>query len=175
MHQWIQSCPHCGYAAEDISSAAAEATDIVHGEEYQSLRTDSEIPPQARPFLCYAYLLCRLHQFADAGWSTLHAAWVCDDLGDDQAAALCRRRAIETWQQGKAAGQSFADDMASEFALVTDIYRRMGEFEQATVACAEGLDFEDIPPALDAVLRRQSVLISQRDASRHSIAELLQP
>ena len=66
----------------------------------------------------------------------------------------------------------FGDDLPSEFALVADVYRRMGRLEHATVACTEGLDVEDVPPAIEALLRHQMVLIQQGDLSSHSLAEL---
>jgi hypothetical protein len=170
---WIQSCWRCGYAADDISAAPPGMAAIVDSEAYRQWLLDEAIPSKAREFLCYGFILEKHHQFADAGWSALHAAWVCDDDTADEAGFRCRARAVELWQRGKQAGQLFCDDMASEFALVTDVYRRMSEFEHATVACAEGLDLEDISPAIEAMLRRQSVLIQRRDVSAHSMRELL--
>lgn len=172
--RWVQSCEHCGYIADDISRASEDAADIVRSDSYRAYLHDESLPQAARRFLAYAFLLERSHQAADAGWSALHAAWACDDAGSDEGASRCRERAIELWQRGKQLGQLFCDDMASEFALVTDLYRRLGAFEHATVACAEGLDLEDLPPALEAILRRQSVLIQQRNRSAHSMRELLQ-
>jgi hypothetical protein len=121
----------------------------------------------------YAHLLDRLRQPSDAGWSCLHAAWACDDVNAEAAARLCRTQAIEFWKKGKLAGESFAEDMASEFALVTDVHRRAGEFERAAVACADGLDIEDIPLVIERILRRQVVLIQQRDMTAHSVREIL--
>lgn len=169
---WIQACPNCGYCAEDISRATEGAAEIVDSEGYRAYRDDAFLPPGARHFLCFSYLLERLHQHADAGWSALHAAWVCDDDSKAEAAARCRARALALWQKGKAAGQQFGDDLATEFALVTDVYRRLGAFEDAVVACSEGLDMEDIPPVLEQLLRRQMVLIQKRDSSAHSMSEL---
>jgi hypothetical protein len=80
--------------------------------------------------------------------------------------------AINRWKRGKELGQGFADDLATEFAIVTDLHRRGGEFDNATVACAEGLDIEDIPGPIEQMLRRQMTLIQQRDTDRHSMSEL---
>ena len=169
---WIHCCSDCGYCAEDIGRSVPGAAEIVHSEGYREWLLDQTLPSKARQFLAFAFLLEKVHQASDAGWSALHGAWVCDDAADANAAARCRARAIELWQRGKVAGQLFCDDMASEFALVTDLYRRMGEFEHATVACAEGLDLEDLPPAVEAMLRRQMVLIRAGDTSAHNMEEL---
>ncbi|HYO82468.1 MAG TPA: hypothetical protein VES20_13785 [Bryobacteraceae bacterium] len=173
LSSWLQMCGSCGYAAESIAVASPEASGIVSSDDYQACRHEVEVPPAARPFFCYAKLLSRLHMHADAGWSALHAAWVCDDLQEDEAAGAMRRLALDHWHRGKAAGQQFGDDLATEFALATDIYRRLGEFEQAVVACSEGLDIDDIPPVLEKLLRRQMVLIQARDTSVHNMGELI--
>jgi len=171
--RWVERCGACGYCADDISRAPAGADAVVASDEYRGYLEDESTPLKARKFLCFACILDRLHQHADAGWAALQAAWVCDDAGDDDAAARCRNRAIELWQRGKLAGQLFSDDMATEFALVTDVYRRLGDFERATVACAEGLDLEDIPPAVETMLRKQLTLIQARDRAAHSMRELI--
>lgn len=169
---WVFRCPHCGYCADDLTRIQDGVAEIVASGEYQEQLADPRFPALARTFLCYALILDKLRHRADAGWSCLHAAWACDNENSEEAARLCRAAAIQQWKRGKAVGEPFADDMASEFALVTDLYRRMGEFEQATVACGEGLDIEDVPPAIEQMLRRQIVLIQQRDTACHSMAEL---
>jgi len=169
---WVCECPHCGYCAEDVTHIHEDVEAIVRSTEYREQLENSEVPDAARRFLCYAFILARLHHWADSGWSCLHAAWACDDARADSGASYCRALAIERWKRGKELGQNFADDLASEFAIVTDLYRRMGEFEEATIACAEGVDLDDIPPALEKMLRRQMVLIQHRDTGCHSMAEL---
>lgn len=169
---WVSECPRCGFCAGDISQAPPGVREIVGSAEYREQLDNVVLPAPARRFLCYALILEKLHQWADAGWSCLHAAWACDDDRSAEAAAACRALAIERWKRGKEVGQPFAADLASEFALVTDLYRRIGAFEEATVACAEGLDLEDVPPAIEAMLRRQMVLIRRQDAAAHSMAEL---
>src|SRR5687768_16635994 len=124
LETWIAQCPHCGYCAEDVSATLPGAAQIVHSDEYlQRLASDTG-PWLARRLACYALIVEWAHQWADAGWVWLHAAWACDDA-DDQAAALeCRRMAIDRWKRGKELGQGFADDLPTEFAMVTDLYRR---------------------------------------------------
>jgi hypothetical protein len=157
-----------------LTRADERASEVVRSPEYQDiLRSGHE--SSSRKFLAYAYLLSKLYQHADAGWSALHAAWACDDENAVDAARDCRRTAIQYWQRGKQTGQVFCDDLPSEFALITDIYRRIGEFEHATVTASEGLDLDDLPPALEAVLRRQLVLTQQRDTNIHSMRELVSP
>ena len=173
LQDWVAACHSCGYCADDLTLAHPKAADVVASEMYQSLRGDTRSPAKANQFLCYAYLLDKVREHADAGWSALHAAWTCDDVGAEESAAAAREQAIEYWKRGKHAGQAFSDDLASEYALVADVYRRVGQFEMAVVTCSEALDMEDLPPVIEHVLRRQRTLIEQRDTSAHSIRELL--
>lgn len=173
LHSWVQGCSSCGYCADDISKAHHRATEVVRSEAYQDLLRDPSLPLQARRFLGYAYLLDKLREHANAGWTALHAAWACDDLEHSEGACRCREQAIEYWKRGKHAGQAFSDDLASEYALVADVHRRMAQFELALVTCSEALDIEDVPPVIEHVLRRQKSLIEQKDAAAHSLRELV--
>jgi hypothetical protein len=169
---WIAECQHCGYCADDLASAREGLDRIVLSDEYLQYRQSGAVPAAARRFLCYAFILEKLHLWADAGWTCLHAAWACDDAGAEEEAAACRAFAIDRWKRAKQTGENFADDLVTEFALATDLYRRIGAFEDAIVACTEGLDIEDIPPAIEEMLRRQMTLIHSRDTGCHSMSEL---
>lgn len=67
------------------------------------------------------------------------------------------------------------EDLAQEFALVTDLLRRMGDFDAAREACLEALTLEDLPAMIDDMLRRQLTLIQQKDTAAHSLKELERP
>ena len=171
---WVQRCPHCGYCSDSIASIHDDAVDFVRSEAYGEQWREVGLPEKTREFLCYSAILSHVRQHADAGWSALHAAWAADDAGDDISAVVCRERAIGHWQRGKKAGQPFGDDLAMEYSLVTDLYRRACLFEAAVVTCSEALDMEDLPPMLEQLLRREKALIDRKDRSAHSIRELIQ-
>ena len=166
---WMQICPECGYAAADIGSIHEEASDLIATTEYQRQRFDSETPEGARPFLCHALILSHVKQYADAGWTALHAAWVCDDAEDDAAARRARELAIGYWKHGKKHGQPFGD-LPEEFAMATDVLRRARKFEEALVTCTEGIDLEDLDPVIEHVLLFEKTLIQRRDAGRYGLA-----
>lgn len=170
---WMHECPKCGYAAPDLRITSPEAVAIVRSGEYQALHGEEGLSLLVRRFLCHALLLERLGAFSDAGWVSLHAAWVCDDESAAPAAVRCRRQAIRLWRHGKEHGQGFGEDHTQEFALVTDVLRRSGDFDDARDACLEALQAEDLDPIIDDLMRRQLVLIQQRDTACHSLAEIL--
>lgn len=173
--EWVQHCPQCGYAADDISKIAEGVREIVSSTEYRQLVLDSTLPALALPFLGYALILERLAAFSDAGWCALHAAWVCDDLKAEESANRSRERTILLWKRGKELGSGFMDSQAEEFAVVADVYRRIGHFEQARNACNVALDGAQLPAGINAMLRRQLVLIARADKSAHSVEEITVP
>lgn len=163
IHLWVVECPHCGYAAPDIEELVEGAAPIVRSEAYQA---------QPGPFLRHAHLLEQLGHFAEAGWTALHAAWIADDDQDDARARAARSLAIQLWKRGKAARQNFMNNPHEEFALVTDVCRRMGDFDEALSTCRAGLEAHDIPPLIEDLLRAELVLIQRRDTACHSLKEI---
>jgi hypothetical protein len=175
MPYWVQACPACGYCSGAIDQAAPGAPAVVRSSVYQAVWRDTAVPETARQFLCHVVLLEAMERFADAGWTALHAAWDCDDANDPERARQCRMRAIELWKQAKRSGAEFMETLVEEFAVVTDVCRRAGLFEESRQAALEGLDSDGLPPELEAVLRRQLVYISTRDVGCHSMEELEPP
>jgi hypothetical protein len=169
---WVQSCPDCGYCAHDLSVAAEETREFVRGAFYQAFHANKAYPGKATEFLSYALLLEHLGFWSDAGWTALHAAWVCDDLKQDEHAVNCRRRAVELWKHAKRHGQDIMDNDFEEFALVCDIHRRSQEWDESRAAANEGLECDNLSSVVDALLRRELALIDRRDPACHNMREL---
>jgi hypothetical protein len=169
---WMKRCAFCGYCADDIASIHEMAGPVVDSAAYQAQLKDERFPEKANEFICHALILERLGQYADAGWTCLHAAWVCDDGAFPQAADLCRKMALRAWNVGKTKGQSFHESHVSEFLIVSDVHRRLGEFEYALTACNLGAETEDLPELLDHCFRLERALISRKDLGRGSMRDL---
>lgn len=146
---------------------------MLGNEMYHRQLNDSSFPEKAREFLCHALILQQVKQFADAGWTTLHAAWVCDDANDAKSAVSCRKHVLTLWERGKQIGQSFGDDFLLEYILVIDLYRRTAQFERAIVTASEALDSEEPLPALvQMILRKEKSLAERKDDQAHNLGEL---
>src|SRR5712692_6889563 len=114
IHAWIQACPFCGYCSSDISKCVPLTSEIVRSDAYQRQWERSDYPDLANEFLCWSMiqekpweLVSALREIAggekarvetiqeraerliSAGWASLHAAWVCDDAGNEAAARNC--------------------------------------------------------------------------------------
>ncbi len=169
---WVARCPFCGYCAGDISTIHEQATAVVDSPAYHQQLQDARFPEKANDFICHALILERVGQYADAGWTMLHAAWVCDDHGSPESANICRKGALNAWTVGKKQGQSFHESHASEFLIVSDLHRRMGEFEHALIACNEGQDTEELPELMDHCFRLERALIARKEVGRGSMRDL---
>jgi hypothetical protein len=171
---WMQRCPHCGYCAADISTIHESAVDLIATPGYQRQLLEPGIPEKAREFLCHAMILAHVGQPADAGWTCLHAAWLCDDADHTQSAIEARARAIDHWRNAKLSGQDFGDDHAMESALIVDLQRRMGRFEDALITCTQafGEPGESIHPLIEHLLRFEKTLIQKRDTGTYRLSDL---
>lgn len=176
-------CPNCGYCASDLSTVHEKVLGLVGSEAYQRILADPGLPEAARKFVCHARILEAAGQLADAGWVALQGAWVCDDDEEDRAEArrtdgepgaageFCRDLAIQFWVRGKRAGEPFAD-RAEEFALLADVLRRAGRFDEALLTCNQGLAEDNLPEVVDHILRFEKTRIQARDRGRYSLAEI---
>jgi hypothetical protein len=185
MEYWVQACPHCTYVAPDIARATPDALDIVGGIVYRSQWQDGELPALARRFLCWALIQETTGDAVGAGWSSVHAAWACDDAANTAAAARCRRRALELFLSAKDRGESFVRGPYAEYALLADLWRRTGEFDRALETCEQGLaaikrgrrrrkktDTGEVE-VIEGVLRFERVLAEKQDEAVHTVGEAL--
>jgi len=118
---WVQQCPSCGYCAADISESPPGVAGVVATEGYRSQLEDASYPALAKSFLCSALIAEHEGDFSAAGWSALHAAWACDDAGDDAAASNCRSQAIDFFRRARAIDQPFSDGIDVEHVLLADL------------------------------------------------------
>ena len=167
MVRWLETCPHCGYAAPDISEAHPAGAQAVAAAPYRALIADTAHPVLARRFLAWAHVLEETGALHAAAEATLHAAWVADDLNRDDLARQWRREAVALWRSGPALD-------AEQSVRVIDALRRAGDFAEAAAA-AEALDALNPPEAVAQVTALEARLIAAEDMGRHSMASALAP
>ena len=167
MARWLQTCPHCGYAAPDITEAHPAGAQAVAAAPYRALIADTAHPVLARRFLAWAHVLEETGALHAAAEATLHAAWVADDLNRDDLARQWRREAVALWRSGPALD-------AEQSVRVIDALRRAADFAEAEGA-AEALAALNPPEAVAQVVALEARLIMAEDTGRHSIASALAP
>ncbi|KUG19769.1 hypothetical protein ASZ90_010503 [hydrocarbon metagenome] len=171
IYRWVHRCPSCGYCAPDMSRMHPLTPEIVRHPAYREQLEDRTIPDLANSFLCWAMIQEHAGMPAKAAWSCLHAAWVCDDRSRDAAAEHCRRRAIALLRQARERGVRLAPQRGADEAILVDLLRRTGEFEEARALAEESLA-ERPEPMIAAALRLQRALIARSDRGCHSLLEV---
>jgi hypothetical protein len=167
MHTWLQLCPDCGYCAPDISTVPVNAL-VYRSKEYQAALNRDDYPELARRFLAYAHSVSASAP-ASAGQAFLHVAWVCDDAGRTDQSAECRRWAVEWFRRCKPFSHS--DEGLARGAVLVDVLRRCGQFEEASAECAELLAVPGVTGVLREVLQFQQRLIGGADLSVYLVSD----
>jgi hypothetical protein len=167
MARWLETCPHCGYAAPDITEAHPAGAQAVAAAPYRALIADTAHPVLARRFLAWAHVLEETGALHAAAEATLHAAWVADDLNREDLARQWRREAVALWRSGPALD-------AEQSVRVIDALRRAGDFAEAEGA-AEALAALNPPEAVAQVTALEVRLIAAEDTGRHSMASAIAP
>lgn len=167
MDAWIQECPNCGVCCRCISRVAPIAAELINTDRYRQ-QLNSEIYPRlANRFLCHAWLSQRTERYCEEIWSTIYAAWVCDDAALEDAAVTCRKNAAEllTIQMHEE-----MDDRQAPLSV--DLLRRAGDFEQAAAECDVFYNFSKIP-GIGAIIDYQLQLIAAHDTDAYTVADVI--
>lgn len=169
---WVQRCPECGYCAQDMSKATANAAMLVRGTEYSQLLADVAYPELANSFLCKALIEESSEDYATAAWSLIHAAWVCDDQDKVVLAATCRSRAADMIDKAIANKQTLSEQRGAETAIQVDLLRRAGRLSDARQLAAKQRPVikEDV---ILKILDFQETLIEQGNLSCYTISDAL--
>jgi len=172
MSWWVSRCPECGYCASSIAKAPATAGETVRSETYQAQLRDPRMPDLARSFLCAALVAEADKGLASGGVLEycLCAAWACDEAESADAAVECRLRAAAALEALHKRGDRYVRGGIEDFALLADLYRRAGRFDDAGVAASVGLRKagSTVPRRLMELHLR---LIAAADTTAHSCAE----
>jgi uncharacterized protein (DUF2225 family) len=168
---WIQRCPSCGYCAPDIAKGDKEMSNIIESDMYKQQLRDTRFPELANSFLCWSMIQEEVAQYKIAGWTSVKAAWACDDEQNDDAARVCRDRAIILLDTARKKGQWFAGNAGTEEAVIVDLLRRSGQLDAALRMCKERLE-KDPEEFIHDVLVYQIKLIEKSDVARHVTAEI---
>ncbi len=170
---WMHRCPTCGYCAPNLSEGpAAVAAQVVGLERYGRQLEDEGYPELANRFLCHSMISEAANDPVGAGWAALRAAWACDDAGADGAATRCRERALEFFRRLYESGGRFANDIGTEEAIIADLLRRTGRFDEVAEICRLGLA-RSPNEVIGKVLRYQQTLAARADSQCHTVGEAM--
>jgi len=171
MNLWVQRCPGCHACWADLSQVPQRASRVVRSAEYQQVTSNPETPELARSFLAEALLAVAADAHGSAARSTLCAAWVCDDAGDERVARECRELAVERLRTALGAeGGHWPQAIASRFtmkATLLDVLRRLRRFDEASQLAAEIMP-DAASKRSQQLLWYQQQRIAAKDSERHT-------
>jgi tetratricopeptide (TPR) repeat protein len=166
----IQVCPQCGYCCHDLADEYPQAAEIVTSRIYQTQLKNPEYPELANWFLCHALIQKQAGEFAQAGWASLQAAWVCDDAKNDKAAQKSRQQAAALFQKAIAKGENIDREPLTKEVILIDIYRRSGDFDAARRICDNALR-QKLEGITTKLLEYEHKLLRQQDKRFHTFEE----
>ncbi|NET57387.1 MAG: DUF2225 domain-containing protein [Symploca sp. SIO2E6] len=166
----IQVCPNCGYCCDYLAQEYPQAAAAVASRTYQAQLKNPEYPELANRFLCQAIIQKQAGEFAQAGWASLQAAWVCDDANNDQAAQKSRQQAAAFLQKAIAKGKNIDREPITKEIILIDIYRRSGDFDTASRICNNALRLKSAGISIK-LLEYEHQLLRQQDKGCHTIEE----
>jgi hypothetical protein len=171
---WVQRCPSCGYCATDISLDYPLADVVLRTEAYGKVLRRQAMPEKAREFLAWALIEAANDEYGGAGWSAVHAAWICDDAEKQAAAAECRQLALERFARQRASLGHITgfEDPGVEELVLADLCRRTGNFAEARRWVETGMARQPALVVQRALVMEQD-LAGQKDRLAHSVQELL--
>jgi hypothetical protein len=142
----------------------------VHSEVYKLRLKDRKFPELANTFLCWSLLQEVSGKSEAAAWAAIRAAWACDDANEAEVATLCRMKAVDLLRAA-IRGRKLRSS-SSVLALMTDLLRRAGRFQDALDLCVKGLERRYQKP-VHTILRFQRELCFKQDAGCYTVADAM--
>lgn len=127
MRYWIQVCPHCGFAASDISKETPVTKAMIENRVYQECDGNLFLNPLAQNFFRQFLLANKGEHCKTAFFSLLHAAWACDDNQETYGAIRCRRLAVAQLEKWMVLPDRDVDD-ETLMLIKADLLRRSYDF-----------------------------------------------
>lgn len=171
MDQWVQECPNCKLMCPDLANPPTGVADVVAHPDYVAMAADTKAHPLVRKFRAWAYVAEKAGMWADAGFAHLHAAWVADDAKDTSLAAMQRHMAAMHLSAGRDRGTVYGRQKGAAEALLADVHRRMGRWDDAIHEAERGKSVTD-QPFVDALCDYEIALAAKHDAGVHTTNEV---
>lgn len=163
----IQFCSNCGYANEDLATLVCDDINgVISLPEYQNIFNNNAINKTAKAFMLSALISQKNNVLDRAGLLYLKAAWIFDDLNQENESQKARSKAIECLSEYVEQSENLDNAV-----MVVDLLRRIGNFKDAKETAMQLLDF-GINSLLTKILQYEVKLCDRKDAECHTVEEL---
>ena len=171
MNTAIRECPTCKLICPELASPPSGFKEALAHPEYQALVADKKVPDQVRKFRAWAFIAEKSGLVADAGFAHLHAAWVADDAKDKGLADVQRHMAVVRLSTARDQGKVYPRQKGGAEALLSDIYRRTGNWDEAVHEAERGKSITD-QDFVAALCDLEISLARKHDADVHTTEEV---
>lgn len=173
IHVWVQRCPSCGYCASDLSKGEPRFLEILQTPGYVAQLNHKDFPNLANSFLCKSMIDEVTGDWATATWALIHAAWACDDAERVAQAIICRKDAALMLRKAEAHSQRIAHEPGVSKAILIDLLRRAGRFEEAQEVI-QGYREVTAEGDIRRIIDYEMELIQTGDLACHTVTEALE-
>lgn len=189
MEQWVEECPHCGYAYNTIDEKIAGIDTLTQlfanvderpasqlwrrlFNECRSMRDETSKPESnlVRRFLTASKVAQIAGSADDAAHYALCAAWAADDENDHTSASICRDLAADFFRAILLETDRPSDIWTVNATRLTDVLRRAGRSDDAIALSGQLLGGE-LDETIRAVLTFQREASLKQDAACYTVAE----
>lgn len=164
----IQECSNCGLCAPRLEDPPDGASRIVHDSTYRSILAEQSDPVLVRRFRAWAFVAKATGDDVAAAWAHVNAAWASDDADRNDLAKVERIAAADLIDGMRARGVSIFSERGGTEALLSDLWRRAGLWEQAHNEALLGLERTE-DSTIGAVCTFQVQLAERYDDGRHVV------
>ncbi len=166
MEYWVQKCPRCGYVAEHLEKVPKIHAPFLKKDEYRKCLGLTFKSDLAETFFQQYLIQVVEKDTQKAFYAALHAAWACDDEGDEEKAVLCRKYALAELDKliEKAEDETL-------FVQRADLLRRAGLFETVIEEYEDRVYSEDLLTRVAMFQVRKSYA---GDSSCYTVADAME-
>ena len=165
MAWWIEECPHCGYAAPDLSEKTAITKEWLNNGQYISCDGRNFANTLAERFYKHYLISSANADNKAAFYAVLHAAWACDDVEDVDNAMYCRQKALEELSKFVVNN----DEKETLLLVRADLLRRTRQFD-LLVKEYEGQIFSE--ELLNKIATFQVKKAKEQDIACYTVADV---
>lgn len=171
LDSFIQQCSHCGYCAQDLTHKADNELEIVLLPEYQLILKRTDFPKVSAKYLAASFIEETKANYSQAAWHAVAAAWASDDEKNEEAAKICRLKAIALIERATSREQVFSEELGANELIKADLLRKCGLFKMALNALLPVAEL-DVDTFIHKVAAFQFHLISQKDTKTYTFEDV---
>jgi hypothetical protein len=167
---WVEKCSSCGYCANDVGKLLENAKKTISDSAYKTQLSNPGFPELVNKFLCRMLIEDKAGEHKAAIYSAICAGWASDDANMASAASAARQLSIQRILDLNARNEHYVAQKGADELLISDMYRRNGEFEKAGRTIEKGLTLEP-EDIIKAILKFELELVEKKDTTVHKISE----